>query len=1074
MPNLRLFTSNRLEILADALADVLRTPLSSPLAPEILLVQSKGMERWVSMQLAQRHGICANGRFPFPNRFVHDVFRKVLEDVPEHSPFDLDVMTWRIMKSLPSLMEQQGFEQIRSYLESSQGDLKRYQLSEKLADLFDQYLLFRPEMIFQWEEGKDKSWQAALWRELAKGHVKDHRAALARMFFSRLEASSDRFTDLPERVSVFGISALPRLHLQVLAALSKVTQVHLFLMNACREYWGDIVSDWEMKKRSGGRPSSAEALHLEKGNSLLASQGTLGRDFFDMIHEFPCEEYPLFDDPGEDNMLRCIQSDILNLRETSGRRILRDDRSIQFHSCHNPMREIEVLRDQLLLMFEEDPSLKPGDILVMTPDIETYAPYIQAVFDLPPEDPTRIPYSIADRSVKKESGIGGTFLAVLDLYGSRFGASQVLSLLESEAMRRKFSILEEEMLLLVSWVRETRIRWGVDSESRQEVDLPPFQQNTWRAGLDRLLLGYAMPGKDEKMFEGILPYDAVEGSESRVLGKFAQLLEKLFASVREMSGPRSLEEWSDFLLALLDELFLPDEASEREIQVIRETLKDWTRLQREAEFPEQVGVRIIRSYVEQVLERKGFGLGFLTGGVTFCAMLPMRSIPFKVICLIGMNGDAYPRQSKPLNFDLVASHPRRGDRSRKHDDRYLFLEVILSVREKLYVSYIGQSMRDNSPVPASVVVNEFMDYLEENFEIHPPDLLITRHRLQAFSPRYFSGDTKLFSYSRENCDGARMLLEKEKVYGPFVSGKLSDPDESWRTVRIEDLCLFFTRPAKLLLAKRFGINLENEAASVEDREPFDIEGLQRYELEQRMLKRSLSGKSLRDYLGPVRASGQLPPGMVGDCLYEDLSRGVDRFVQAFSPFLTGKPLDPLEVDLDMGLFKVEGRIENIYTERAIRYRYTTLKAKDLIRAWIYHVALNCAGSEEYPRTTMVVGLSEKGGERIWSACHYKSLENGEELLTQILQTYWKGLMMPLPFFPEISWEYAERTIKKGGSPEDALRYARSSWQGNEYTRGAGQEEYNRICFRGRDPLDAEFQRISEAFFGPLIEHMEEG
>jgi exodeoxyribonuclease V gamma subunit len=252
-----------------------------------------------------------------------------------------------------------------------------------------------------------------------------------------------------------------------------------------------------------------------------------------------------------------------------------------------------------------------------------------------------------------------------------------------------------------------------------------------------------------------------------------------------------------------------------------------------------------------------------------------------------------------------------------------------------------------------------------------------------------------------------------------------------------------------------------------------MEGLQRYELEQRMLKRSLSGKSLRDYLEPVRASGQLPPGMVGDCLYEDLSRGVERFVQAFSPFLTGKPLDPLEVDLDMGLFKVEGRIENIYTERAIRYRYTTLKAKDLIRAWIYHVALNCAGPEEYPRTTMVVGISEKGGERIWSACHYKSLENGEELLTQILQTYWRGLMMPLPFFPEISWKYAERTMKQGGSPEDALRYARSSWQGNEYSRGAGQEEYNRLCFRGRDPLDAEFQRISEAFFGPLIEHMEE-
>jgi exodeoxyribonuclease V gamma subunit len=1074
MSGLRLFTSNRLEILADAMAEVLRTPLSSPLAPEILLVQSKGMERWISLHLAERYGIWANCGFPFPNRFIHDVFRKVLEDVPERSPFDLDVMTWRIMKSLPSLMEQEGFEQIRSYLESGQEELKRYQLSEKLADLFDQYLLFRPEMIFRWEEGKDTSWQAALWRELVKGHGEVHRAALARMFFNRLEAASDRFTDLPGRISVFGISALPRLHLQVLAALSKVTQVYLFLMNPCGEYWGDIVSDREMKRRSGGRPSSAEALHLEKGNSLLASHGALGRDFFDMIHEFPCEEYPMFDDPGEKNMLRCIQSDILNLCEKSGRRIPPDDRSIRFHSCHNPMREVEVLRDQLLLMFEEDPHLKPTDILVMTPDIETYAPYIQAVLDLPHEDPRRIPFSIADRSVKKESGIGGTLLAVLDFYGSRFGASQVLSLLESEAIRRRFSILEEEVPLLISWVRETCIRWGVDSQSRQQVDLPPFHQNTWRAGLDRLWLGYAMPGKDEKMFEGVLPHDAVEGSQSLVLGKFTLFLEKLFASVGEMGRPRALEEWSHFLLALLDELFLPDEASERETQVIRETLGDWARLQRAAEFSEQVGVRIIRSYVEQILDRKGFGLGFMTGGVTFCAMLPMRSIPFKVICLIGMNSDAYPRQSKSLNFDLVASHPRRGDRSRKHDDRYLFLEAILSAREKLYVSYTGQSTRDNSSVPPSVLVTELMDYLEENFEIHPPDLLVSRHRLQAFSPRYFSGDSKLFSYSRENCDAARMLLEKDKAYAPFVSGKLSDPDESWRKVRIEDLCLFFTKPAKFLLAKRFGIDLENEWGVVEDREPFHMEGLQRYELEQRMLTRSLSGKSLRDYMGPAKASGRLPPGVVGDCLYEDLSRGVDWFVHAFSPFLAGKPLDPLEVDLDVEAFKVEGRIENIYAERAIRYRYATVKAKDLIRAWIYHVALNCAGPEEYPRTTMVVGLSEKGGERIYSACHYKSLEDGEKLLSQLLEIYWKGLVTPLPFFPGISWEYAKRTIKKGGSREDALRYARNSWQGNDYTGGEGQEEYNRICFRAREPLDAEFQRISEAFFVPLIEHMEEG
>ena len=341
---LRLFTANRLETLAEALAEALRSPLASPMDEEVVVIQSQGMRRWVSMQLALHHGVCANYRFYFPNAFVHHLFRRLTPELPEQSPYDPEIMTWKIRRLLPECIKGPGFEDLKAYLGHSGGDLKTFQLSERIADTFDQYLLFRPEMILRWERGAEDHWQAVLWRELAKenGECK-HRAALGKAFLEGLSKTSAGRGDLPERVSVFGISAIPRFHMEVLAGMSQFAQVNLFLMNPCKEYWGDILSEWEMRGAAGreGRADLLdEALHLEKGNSLLASMGRLGRDFFDLINELGCEEYTLFEEPGEGKLLSCIQSDILNLRERQGAldggmAFEEDDTSIQIHSCHS-------------------------------------------------------------------------------------------------------------------------------------------------------------------------------------------------------------------------------------------------------------------------------------------------------------------------------------------------------------------------------------------------------------------------------------------------------------------------------------------------------------------------------------------------------------------------------------------------------------------------------------------------------------------------------------------------------------------------------------------------------------------
>ena len=1077
MTNFRVLTSNRLEILADQLARILQQPLASALDPEVIVVQSKGMERWISLQLAERHGVCANCRFPFPNTFVQEIFEVVLGNLPSADLFDPGILTWRVMKALTMRLEDPAFEPLRIYLESGQSELKRFQLSQRIADLFDQYLLFRPEMIFQWEKGKARHWQAVLWRDLVQGHEQEHRAARAREFFRILQRGLDPLPGIPKRISVFGISALPRFHVQVFASLSQITEVNFFLMNPSQEYWGDILDTWEMKKKAReAKGASSGELHMEKGNALLASMGALGRDFFEMIQEFDAEELSFHKEQNAENLLSAVQSDILRLQERREKKAISpEDLSIQIHSCHSPMREVEVLRDQLLKMFEEDLELLPKDILVMMPEVETYAPYIQGVFDTTPEDPRSIPFSIADRSIRKEGGIGEAFLDLLDLQGNRFGVLRVVNLLECEAVRGKFGLSGQDVETVRRWISETRIRWGMDEKHKEELGLPGFPQNTWRAGLERLLLGFALPGREEALFSGILPYDAIEGAESRILGAFAEFVETLFRRTASLGQPRGLESWQRDLAALLDDFFEPGEETDREIRLIRRMLEELAKTVSLSLFDEEIPLQIVKSHLENRLDQTGFGSGFMTGGVTFCAMLPMRSIPFRVICLLGMNDEAYPRQSKPLGFDFMARYPRRGDRSRRNDDRYLFLETLLSARERLYISYVGQSIQDNSVLSPSVLVSELLDYVEQGFEIPGRNLrehLLTRHRLQAFSPEYFKKRERLFTYSEENYETASTALSERKEPARFLSTGLSEPDESWRNLDLRDLCDFFSNPTKFLLKRRIGLILEERSSFAEEREPFEVQNLERYFLEESMLRRRLQGRSLKDDFVLADASGRLPHGPVGQCVYEGFLAGVEQFARRLSPLISKNALEALPFQLHVGGFSLRGSLDHVFKEAMIRYRYALLKGRDLLTGWIHHLVLNALRAPGVPRRTLLAGLTgRRAGERKGVFQEYAPVEDSEKMLEALLKRYWEGLRKALPFFPESSWSYAQALVVKQKPRESALEQARKAWEGTERSRGESEDPFYRLCFGPADPFDRAFEEISVEIFEPLLKSL---
>lgn len=1081
---LNFFISNKLEVLIDKLADVLKTPLASPLAQENIVVQSRGMQRWVAMELARKWGICANILFSFPNAILYDLTKRLIPDLPETSPFERSILTWKVMKLLPSCMDKPGFENVTSYLSSDSG-VKHFQISERIADSFDQYLIFRPEMIRGWEQdiltypgNREEQWQAELWRLIVRNTDCAHRAQLMDRVLTIIDQDVTCKEKLPERITVFGISFLPPFHMHFFDTLSKVINVSLFFMNPCREYWGDILSDRETVKifKKYKEVPLQKDLHTETGNNLLATLGMHGREFFNLIQGSDFEQNEYFEDSGEDSILSCIQSDIINLKDrsiVSGKKTLIDknDSSIQIHSCHSPMREIEVLHDNLLAMFDEDPELRPHDILVMTPDLDTYVPFFQAVFNAPEKDNLKIPFSIADRSILKDNNLCRTFLSLCELYNSRFRVSQVMPILEAPAVQRKFGLSEDDVELIQSWIAESHIRWGIDENSKLLNHLPVYKENTWKAGLERMLLGYAMSGKGKYLFNGILPYDHVEGESTRTLGILAEFTSRLVSLSHKITRAKTLHEWSIVLSDVLELFFEPDAKDEHILRIMQNIFANLALTQSLSGFDQPISIDVIQEYLKGIFKQQINTSGFITGGVTFCAMLPMRSIPFKVIYLIGMNDGSFPRQLYPPGFNLIAQNPKPCDRSLKKDDRYLFLEVILSTRNRLYISYIGQSHQDSSIIPPSVVVSELTDYLEQGF-IHPEKEIlrhiITRHRLQAFSPKYFQHIENLFSFSEENCTCAQKLHEPNNEPEPFIQANLPEPEDTYRTIDIQELISFFANPARFLLQRRLGLYLEKEDLPLEDYENFILKGLDRYGFEQNLLEKQLDGIPREAGHLITKARGILPHGTVGEWIYNRTFDEISDFVEIVSDFMGHSKQTSIHVNLTIDQFNLTGRFEDIYQSRLVKYRYAVLKPKDFLMLWLRHVLLN-AENENFE--SVLIGLKEKS--RLPVVWKYYPTDDNVKILKNLLRVYWEGLIQPVAFFPQASFEFAIAIITKGVSVDKARKTAQKKLEGSEFVPGDLDDAYVNLCFGKSISVSEQFMNLALEVYEPLLKHRQE-
>jgi exodeoxyribonuclease V gamma subunit len=1051
---LYLHVSNRTENLLQHLVHVFQASERRDLfEKEYFLIQSQGMERMISQTLAANFTSWCNFEYFLPLSFLKYSAEKLgMEITPDG--YERKIMAWRIEELLRELHGEE-YQPLRSYLQGENLDLKRYQLADQLSNIYDQYQMMRPEMLAAWSQNRlvngdpSEIWQRSLWARLTERlEGAPHRGMVLQKVIDRLRTGDNLSQLLPERVSVFGLSIMPPLFLGYLQGLARHCEVHLYVLSPCKEYWGDIESRRKLLQRSlnSNDPQILEMDDAPESHPLLVSLGQQGRDFqrmlFDDVHfelEFASYEEPL--NTGELTLLRQLQSDLLKGE------VMRSfepwpagDQSIRITACHSRLREIMVLREHILRWLYEDPDLKLRDIVVMAPDIQEYSALIPAVF-------SDIQHSISDRSLRRRNAVLAAYDDFMGLFQGRFGWDQILDLLKEPVIAEKLQLAQSDLESIQQWVTQSGIRWGLSGKHRGEMGLPEFDECSWSAGLQRLLMGYAIDS--DEFVDGILPFIDIEGSGAAALGGLCQFVGLLEKARTDFAGKHTLKAWSALLIQYAGQLFLDDSerSSTKEYLELHEILASLG--DNPGEFHHSdVDFTVIRTWLEHMARETRSSSGFLRGQLTFCSMLPMRSIPFKSVCIIGLNDGAFPAIDRSSTFDLMGSSHKPGDRSRRMDDRYQFLEALMAAREHLYLSYIGQSIKNNEKIPPSVVVTELQELLSDYYGAKD---VVVFHPLHPFSSRYFAGlEPEFFSYDETYCAVAKKLQQPSVPASSWWSGQR---DLDIREIHISDLFRFYSNPQRWFVQNCLGIRLGGDIEVIAESETFTPEGLDKYLLDQELLDLLLHNGNPDSVQKKLRVTGRWPLGAPGAIAYESKITELRGFAESVADANMGVPAEDIAIDIEVGGYHLTGMLSNVYENGIMLCRYSNMKGKDLLVGWLHHLLY----AEMVGKQTDTVIFAKDGSKRL------RAGSTAEPTLEALVHHFVAGCRQPSPLYIEPGIAWVKKVEKGEGMQEAALSSL-------EYTLSEGYDAELALLLRNTELLSVlgeDFEELCETVLLPI-------
>lgn len=1046
--SLQIHRSASADRLAAALGDLLSTPLADPFVGEVVSVPTPGVERWLSQTLSHRlgtspggrDGVCAGVSFPSPRRLTAQAIATVTGVDPRSDPWQPHRAVWPLLGVVDAARGQDWAALLWAYLGDRPGagpdpvrHGRRWATAQHLADLYGAYAAGRPAMLQAWLRGDDvdghgsalgpdRAWQAELWRRLraeigAPGPAERLPAACA-----RLAADRDA-TDLPDRISVFGATRLSAEHQAVLTALAEHRDVHLWLTHASPGLWDSVASTLDASPPASRRRSDDPTADVAQHRLL----GYLGRDARELqvtLHATGAVDHhhPTELQAGPATLLDRLQHDLATdqpLRLPADReRLAPGDRSVQLHACHGPDRQVEVLRELLVGMLDADPTLEPRDIVVMCPDIETFAPLISASFGLADGETTathpghRLRVRLADRSLRQLNPLLSVLSSVLQLVDSRMEATSLLDLFTSAPVARKFGFSEDDLLTVHDLVGRSGVRWGLDADHRDAFGMKTFGQNTWSAGLDRLLLGVTMDEQGQQFIGTALPLDDVDSSDVELVGRIAECVNRVRRATDDLIEPRPLDQWVEACKHVLETLTATTVSdgwqtahAYAELGRLAEAVSDRSHASDDSAL---LSTTELRALLGEVFRGRPSRANFRTGTLTMCTMMPMRSIPHRVVCLLGVDDGVFPRVGATDGDDILAADPWVGDRDPRSEDRQLLLDAVMAAEETLAVVYSGADPRTGAAVPPAVPIGELMDVLDltalasDGREVRTQ--ILTEHPLQPFDALNFTpgalgalGDHGV-SFDTSALRGAQAAA------GPRTSPRASattpslPPVEDTGTVGLDELVRFFNHPLKALMRTRAGLYVLSDDEPVSDEIPVGLDALEAWAVGDRLLRRHLEGLELDRLVAAEWRRGQLPPRAFGSRTLDPILSKVGKLASAARPYLEEEPTSH-DVWAQLGDVLVSGTCSSVVGDRLVTVNYSRLGPKHRLKAWIELLALTVTEPER-GWTAATVG----GGGR--SMLGPVDPTFARTVLGDLVELYRTGMTGPIPYGPKTSAEYA--------------------------------------------------------------------
>ncbi len=1001
-------------------------------AKQPVIVPNKMIGRWLQQQLAKADGISVNLEPVLPANYSWRLMRQAVKDLPENSDFSAEVMLFNVLKALSDSAFTHDFPRLDNYLDVCT-DADRTVLASKISRIFDHYQVYRGYWLSAWEQGdmlglgKDEPWQQAMWQLLTKHSDEKYRSQLEQQLIQAIETQS---FELPQSLCIFGVANLPASFINIVKALSQHCDCYVFAFSA---------------NENNDVPVQIKHWHQT------------GNEFFAQLDIQAIK--PLIQSENQ-SQLQSLKS---RLTGNDTPVIEEDDQSLIVVNCFSEMREVEALYDYLLNQFASDPNLNPDEVVVAIADLDKYAPFIKAVFNdsFSETSATTIPYVINGSLTASESPLINGLLELLQVPKWRFTREQVMVLARNRLIQRKFNFTDDALDQVDDWLDEAGVRWGIDAEHKQSLGLPASQENTWRLGLDRLLLGFVLPRRcnsDLPLFNGLLPVDDIEGELSGLLSRFVDYCELLFYWKDKLSVDYAMEEWQLLIQQLVDDFFAIDELEDHNHLQLMELLNQFKQQSVQARFNNQFSVQALTVLFNEQLSSTSRS-GRLAGVVNFTSMNNLAGIPFKKICLLGMNYDAWPSQQREPGFDLLqsqrASNPRQGDRNKANEERYLTLQLILAAQQSLYVSYVGRNIHNGGEIPPSVLVSELLDCCAQaSIKIH-----VHQHSMHCYSADNFRTGSDLHSHSDQWLEVAKEVGLGKKEITPLFSKTFKTP-EPISQIEFDDFCGFFRNPQNSFLRTSLGVYIRDETNDWENAEPFNLSNFADSRIRAIALNQSLVGKP--DTSGAMaQASGKLPHGIYGDILQGIEQESVAALLDDIGPEFLQEPLVPIAVDIQIEGINITGVLRDICPQGQLLLISDKLYPWQTIQLWLRHLLLCCIRPDGVECVTKVNSLS---GELV-----LKDVESPQERLGEWLKAYCTGLVRPLPLFPKVSFAYAELYDAEAEENWDAQNEANKLWEPSFISSGESSKPANEYLYRGNSPLNDEFQSLAEQLIVPIIE-----